>query len=71
MRNPALRALLVAAVALALVASAGGAVDGATTVPSPLHADDTVVHTAAASSVATSNSLGSSWTTRPRSANSG
>ena len=47
MRNPALRALLVAAVALALVASAGGAVDGATTVPSPLHADDTVVHTAA------------------------
>ncbi|TKX70026.1 hypothetical protein [Halorubrum sp. SP9] len=40
MRNPALRALLVALLALALVASAGGAVGGAGTTPSPSGADD-------------------------------
>ncbi|MDB9279125.1 hypothetical protein PN416_04255 [Halorubrum ezzemoulense] len=39
MRNPALRAFLVAIVALALLASAGGAVTGATTAPSPLDAE--------------------------------
>ncbi|ELZ34385.1 helix-turn-helix transcriptional regulator [Halorubrum distributum] len=44
MRNPAFRALLVAVVALALVASAGGAADGATTTPSPLAADDAPAH---------------------------
>ena len=44
MRNPAFRALLVAVVALALVASAGGAADGATTTPSPLGADDPPAH---------------------------
>ncbi|MEZ3163740.1 hypothetical protein ABNG03_04265 [Halorubrum sp. RMP-47] len=52
MRNPAIRALLIAVVALALVASAGGAVNGASTVPSPLHADDTVAHTSAAAAEA-------------------
>ena len=40
MRNPALRALLVALVAFALVANAGGAAAGAATTPSPLAADD-------------------------------
>ncbi|GAA0724389.1 hypothetical protein J2744_002356 [Halorubrum trapanicum] len=40
MRNPALRALLVVLVALALIASAGGAVGGAVTAPSTLDADD-------------------------------
>ena len=44
MRNPAFRALLVAVVALALVASAGGAADGAATTPSPIGADDTPAH---------------------------
>jgi len=44
MRNPALRALLIAFVALALVTSAGGAVSGATTVPSTFDADDTAAH---------------------------
>jgi uncharacterized membrane protein len=39
MRNPALRALLVAVVALALVASVGVAADGAVTTPSTLDAD--------------------------------
>ncbi|QAU12903.1 hypothetical protein EKH57_09300 [Halorubrum sp. BOL3-1] len=41
MRNPALRALLVAIVALALIASAGAAVGGAVTAPSPIDADET------------------------------
>ncbi|ELZ36838.1 helix-turn-helix transcriptional regulator [Halorubrum tebenquichense] len=40
MRNPALRALLVAAVAFALIASAGAAVGGAVAVPSTPHADE-------------------------------
>jgi len=40
MRNPALRALLVAAVALALILSAGAAIGGAATVSSTPHADD-------------------------------
>ena len=40
MRHPALRALLIAVVALALVASAGGAVGGAATTPSTLDADE-------------------------------
>ncbi|ELZ50397.1 hypothetical protein C464_02315 [Halorubrum coriense DSM 10284] len=44
MRNPALRALLIAFVTLALVTSAGGAVGAATTVPSTLDADDTAAH---------------------------
>ena len=43
MRNPALRALLVAVVAFALVASAGGAADAATTIPSLSDADDAPV----------------------------
>ena len=41
MRNPALRALLVALVAFALVANAGGAAAGAATTPSTLAADGT------------------------------
>ncbi|ELZ43876.1 hypothetical protein C463_09429 [Halorubrum californiense DSM 19288] len=44
MRNPAFRALLVAVVALALIASVGGAADGATTTPSPLDVDEVPVH---------------------------
>lgn len=47
MRNPAFRALLVAVVALALVASAGGAADGAATTLSPLGADDASAHASA------------------------
>ena len=48
MRSPALRALLIAVVALALVASAGGAVDGAATIPSTFGADETPAHASAA-----------------------
>ncbi|RLM71466.1 hypothetical protein DVK05_00890 [Halorubrum sp. Atlit-8R] len=48
MRNPALRALLVAVVALALVASAGVAADGAVTAPSPLDADENPTRASAA-----------------------
>lgn len=48
MRNPALRALLVAAVAFALIASAGAAVGGAVTVPSTSDADDPFTPTDAA-----------------------
>ncbi|MFW5999923.1 MAG: helix-turn-helix transcriptional regulator [Halorubrum sp.] len=44
MRNPAFRALLVAVVALALIAGAGGAADGAATTPSPLDAAETPAH---------------------------
>ena len=44
MRNPALRALLVAIVALALVASVGVSAGGATTAPSPLDADEPPAH---------------------------
>jgi len=44
MRNPALRAVLVAIVALALLASAGGAADGATTTLSSLDADAPLNH---------------------------
>ena len=47
MRNPAFRALLVALVAFALVANAGGAAAGAATIPSTPAADDTAVHAAA------------------------
>jgi hypothetical protein len=48
MRNPALRALLVAVVALALVASAGVAADGAVTAPSPLDAAENPTRASAA-----------------------
>ena len=44
MRHPAFRALLIAVVALALVASVGGAADSATTTPSTLGADETAGH---------------------------
>ena len=47
MRNPVLRALLVALVAFALVANAGGAAAGAATIPSTPAPDDTSVHAAA------------------------
>ncbi|GAA0535973.1 hypothetical protein ABNG02_11555 [Halorubrum ejinorense] len=48
MRSPALRALLIAVVALALVASAGGAVNGAATTSSILGADENPAHVSAA-----------------------
>jgi hypothetical protein len=44
MRNPALRAFLIAIVALALLASAGGAADGATTTLSSLDVDAPLNH---------------------------
>ncbi|TKX75686.1 hypothetical protein EXE46_02775 [Halorubrum sp. GN11_10-6_MGM] len=47
MRNPALRALLIALVAFALVANAGGAAAGAATIPSTLSADDPSAHASA------------------------